>query len=212
MSDVVVIDFGMGNLRSVAKALEQAGAARVRVSDDPAVIAAAERVVFPGQGAMGTLAARLTERRLTDVVLEAAQRVPFLGICLGLQALFEHSDEDGGTAGLGVLPGAVRRFAERDAAGGRLKVPHMGWTPVTQIARHPLWTGVPDRSWFYFVHSYYAAPADGADVMGLARYGDVDFCAAAARGNLVATQFHPEKSHRAGLTLLANFLAWGGCA
>lgn len=212
MSGIVVIDFGMGNLRSVAKALEHAGAARVTVSGDARVIARAGRVVFPGQGAMGTCAARLAERHLAEVVLETARKVPFLGICLGLQALFESSEEDGGRAGLGLLEGQVRRFPDIDAHGARVKVPHMGWSPVVQARPHPLWEGVPDGSWFYFVHSYYAAPARGADVLARADYAGLSFCAAAARDNLVATQFHPEKSHQAGLKLLENFLVWDGSA
>ena len=210
MSGIVVIDFGMGNLRSVSKALEHAGAPRVTVSGEPEVIARADRVVFPGQGAMGTCAARLADRGLAEVVVETARRVPFLGICLGLQALFESSEEDGGTAGLGLLPGQVRRFPGRDADGTPLKVPHMGWSPVHAARAHPLWRDVPDGSWFYFVHSYYAAPQAGADTLGTARYGAIEFCAAAGRGNLVATQFHPEKSHAAGLRLLENFLTWDG--
>lgn len=212
MSGIVVIDFGMGNLRSVAKALEQAGAPRVTVSDDAQVIARAGRVVFPGQGAMGTCAARLEERQLAEVVLETARRAPFLGICLGLQALFESTDEDGGQAGLSLLEGRVRRFPGADAHGVRVKVPHMGWSPVTQARPHRMWEGVPDGSWFYFVHSYYAAPAQRADVLARADYAGLSFCAAAAHDNLVATQFHPEKSHRAGLKLLENFLAWDGGA
>jgi imidazole glycerol-phosphate synthase subunit HisH len=210
MSGVVVIDLGMGNLRSVAKALEHAGAPRVRVSSTPEIIRRAQRVVFPGQGAMGTCAARLREGGVKDALREAAARVPFLGICLGLQALFEHSDEDGGQAGLALLPGTVRRLPDHDAQGARLKVPHMGWSPVAPTAPHPLWEGVPAGSWFYFVHSYYAMPAASTDVLGVADYGGTGFCAAVARRNLAATQFHPEKSHRAGLTLLGNFLAWDG--
>ena len=213
MHDTVVIDFGMGNLRSVAKALEQAGA-RVRVSGDPHDIRAASRVVFPGQGAMGACVARIAEHGLAEAVREAARTKPFLGICLGLQALFDFSEEDGGVPGLGLVAGRVRRFPldERLPGGERLKVPHMGWNQVAFTRPHPLLAGIAPDAWFYFVHSYYVCPDDEALVLGRTEHGGTAFTSALARGNLVATQFHPEKSHRAGLRLLANFVSWDGQA
>lgn len=211
MNDTVVIDFGMGNLRSVAKALEHVGA-RVRVSADPAVIRAAARVVFPGQGAIGACVARLADAGLADAVREAALTKPFLGICLGLQALLEFSEEDGGVPGLGLVAGRVQRFADGELlpGGERRKVPHMGWNQVNFARPHPLLRGIADGAWFYFVHSYYVHPADEALVLGRSRHGSTAFACALARGNLLATQFHPEKSHHAGLRLLANFVSWDG--
>ncbi|WP_372715524.1 imidazole glycerol phosphate synthase subunit HisH [Immundisolibacter sp.] len=212
MSETVVIDFGSGNLRSVAKALEQVGAHKVSVSADPAVIRAAGRVVFPGQGAIGACAARLAEPGLAAAVREAATNKPFLGICLGLQALFEFSEEDGGVAGLGLVAGRVARFAagETLAGGERRKVPHMGWNQVDLARGHPLLAGIPSGAWFYFVHSYYVCPTQADLVLGQTSHGSTTFTSALARGNLVATQFHPEKSHHAGLRLLSNFVTWNG--
>jgi glutamine amidotransferase len=207
--DIAVVDYGMGNLRSVAKAIEHVcPQSRVVVSGDPAAVAAAGRVVFPGQGAMPDCMREMEVRGLKPVLLQAARSKPFLGICIGLQMLFDRSEE-GDTPGLGVLPGAVRRFPPArmvDTLGARLKVPHMGWNEVEQVD-HPLWEGIPDRSRFYFVHSYYAEPADPALVAGWSAY-PFRFASAAARGNLFAVQFHPEKSHHAGLRLLANFVRW----
>ncbi|MFZ5492901.1 MAG: imidazole glycerol phosphate synthase subunit HisH [Pseudomonadota bacterium] len=213
MTDTVVIDFGMGNLRSVAKALEHVGA-RVRVSGDPAVIRAAARVVFPGQGAIGACVSRLAGHGLAEAVREAAQSKPFLGICLGLQALLEHSEEDGGVPGLGLFDGRVRRFADGEIlpGGERRKVPHMGWNQVSLTRPHPVFDGVADGAWFYFVHSYYVCPRDEEPVLAHSQHGSTAFACALARGNLVATQFHPEKSHHAGLRLLANFASWDGTA
>lgn len=211
MTDTVVIDFGMGNLRSVAKALEHVGA-RVRVSADPAVIRAARRVVFPGQGAMGACVARLADHGLAETVREAAQSKPFLGICLGLQALLDFSEEDGGVPGLGLMAGRVRRFADGEIlpGGERRKVPHMGWNEIALARTHPLFAGIGDHSWFYFVHSYYVCPAEDGLVLARSQHGSTTFACALGRGNLVATQFHPEKSHHAGLRLLANFVRWDG--
>jgi len=213
MAPIVVIDYGMGNLRSVAKALEAVGdGRRVLVSSDSAVIQRASHVVFPGQGAMGSCMRQLRELGLVEAIVSAAQEKPFLGICLGLQALFERSTEAGGCEGLGLLPGDVRRLpgGQRDD-GGILKIPHMGWNRVRQMGSHPLWRDVPDESWFYFVHSYRVMPEVSKDVMGTTEYG-CRFASAAARGTLFATQFHPEKSHHAGLQLLRNFIEWDGCA
>lgn len=211
MNDTVVIDFGMGNLRSVAKALEYVGA-RVRVSGDPAVIRSAARVVFPGQGAIGACVMRLAGHGLAEAVREAALTKPFLGICLGLQALLEFSEEDGGVPGLGLVAGRVQRFASGELlpGGERRKVPHMGWNQVGFTQQHPVLAGIAQGAWFYFVHSYYVCPTDDRLVLGRSQHGSTAFTCALARGNLLATQFHPEKSHHAGLRLLANFVSWDG--
>lgn len=211
MNDTVVIDFGMGNLRSVAKALERVGG-RVRVSGDPAVIRNAARVVFPGQGAIGACVARLAGHGLAEAVREAALTKPFLGICLGLQALLEFSEEDGGVPGLGLVAGRVQRFASDEwlAGGERRKVPHMGWNQVGFARPHPVLAGIAEGAWFYFVHSYYVCPSDDELALGRTEHGSTTFTSALARGNLLATQFHPEKSHHAGLRLLANFVSWDG--
>jgi imidazole glycerol-phosphate synthase subunit HisH len=210
MTTIVVVDYGMGNLRSVAKALEHvAPRARVLISGDAADVRAADRVVFPGQGAMPDCMRHLEESGLRGAVLEAARTKPMFGVCIGEQMLFERSEE-GDTPGLGLLPGRVVRFpAARMVAGdgARLKVPHMGWNRVAQVLRHPLWDGVPDRAYFYFVHSYYVEPADPSLIAGTAEHG-VGFTCAVARDNIFATQFHPEKSAANGLRLYQNFVAW----
>ncbi len=207
---IAVVDYGMGNLRSVWQALVHvAGGREVAVTADPAVVAGAERVVFPGQGAMPDCMRELDARGLRPAVLAAAREKPFLGICIGEQMLFEHSAE-GDVAGLGVFAGEVRRFpAERmvDATGRRLKVPHMGWNEVRQARPHALWQGIPDGARFYFVHSYYVDPADRACVAGTTEYG-IPFTSAVARDNIFAIQCHPEKSAQAGLALLENFIRW----
>ena len=206
---IVVIDYGMGNLRSVSKALEHvAGGKEVIVTADPAVVAAAERVVFPGQGAMPDCMRELEARGLRPAVLAAAKDKPFLGICIGLQMLFEHSEE-GDVAGLGVFAGDVQRFPEAKmfaADGQRLKVPHMGWNRVQQKS-HALWADIADQSRFYFVHSYCVQPADDSVVAGTTEYG-IPFTCAVERDNIFAVQFHPEKSAQDGLQLLKNFVAW----
>lgn len=207
---IAVVDYGMGNLHSVAKALEHVAAdAKVMVTRDPDTIRAAARVVFPGQGAAPDCMAEIQALGLREVILEAASTKPFLGICMGLQVLFQHSDE-GDTACLGVLPGRVVRFAEdmRDAAGTRLKVPHMGWNNVRQVP-HPLWAGIDDGARFYFVHSYYVVPGELKLAVGYTHYGH-EFVCACARDNVFAVQFHPEKSARDGLRLLHNFVRWDG--
>lgn len=207
---IAVVDYGMGNLRSVWQALVHvAGGREVVVTADPAVVAAAERVVFPGQGAMPDCMRELDARGLRPAVLAAARDKPFLGICIGEQMLFEHSAE-GDVAGLGVFAGEVRRFpAEKmvDAAGNRLKVPHMGWNEVRQTRPHALWQGIADGARFYFVHSYYVDPVDRACVAGTTDYG-IPFTSAVARDNIFAIQCHPEKSAQAGLALLENFIRW----
>jgi glutamine amidotransferase len=211
MANIAVVDYGMGNLRSVAQALEHvAGEDTVAVTSDPAVIAAAERVVFPGQGAMPDCVRELDDRGLRAAVLDAAARKPFLGICIGQQLLFEHSEE-GSIDGLGILPGRVRRFPSgmKDAAGAKLKVPHMGWNQVHQAMEHPLWAGIAKDARFYFVHSYFVDPADPALVAAWTEY-PFRFASAVARANIFAVQFHPEKSQQAGLALLYNFVNWDG--
>ena len=209
MSTVAVIDYGMGNLRSVCKAIEHvAPNSVVRLAADAAAVRAADRVVFPGQGAIGGCIQALARDGLGQAVTDAIKTKPFLGICLGLQALYDYSEEGGGIAGLHVLPGTVRRFAPATLA---LKVPHMGWNQVQQTSPHPLWRGIAQGTRFYFVHSYYADAADAQSIAGTTEYG-VRFTSAAARENIFAVQFHPEKSQQAGLTLLKNFMAWNGQA
>jgi glutamine amidotransferase len=212
MSDIAVVDYGMGNLRSVAKALRfVAPDCTIVVSSDPAVIREADRVVLPGQSAMPDCMRCLSASGLTEIVRDTAHDRPFLGICLGLQMLFEDSEE-GPTPGLGVLAGHVVRFrdgAMKDADGVRLKVPHMGWSPVQFVREHPLWHGIEDGSRFYFAHSYYPVPEDAGATAATVAY-PAAFTCAIARANIFAVQFHPEKSHRAGLQLLSNFVAWNG--
>lgn len=207
---IAVIDYGMGNLRSVSKAVEHvAGTAEVRVTDDPGYIAAADRVVFPGQGAARDCMAAIGEHHLNQAILRAAASKPFLGICMGLQVLMRHSEENGGTSLLGLFAGEVKRFdglAQGDN-GLPLKIPHMGWSSVHQVMAHPLWDGIADESRFYFVHSYRVVPEDVSLIAATTDYG-VRFTAAIARDNLFATQFHPEKSAEVGLQLLKNFVDW----
>ena len=192
----------MGNLRSVAKAIEHvAPQAEVRVTADPEVILSSERVVVPGQGAMPDCMRQLAESGAREAVLEVLRTKPFLGVCVGLQMLFERGEE-GDTPGLGVLPGTVPRFRVTG-----LKVPHMGWNEVMQARPHPLWNGIADASRFYFVHSYYPVPGDAALTAATAYYG-APFTCAVARDNIFAVQFHPEKSQAAGLQLLSNFVRW----
>jgi len=199
---IAVVDYGMGNIRSVSKALEHvAPQAEVLVTSEPLAIRSADRVVVPGQGAMPDCMRQLAASGAREAVVEAAANKPFLGICIGLQMLFEHGEE-GDTPGLGLLPGRVPRLA---VCG--LKIPHMGWNEVCQERPHALWNGIADRSRFYFVHSYYPQPADRALTAGTCDYG-VTFTCAVARDNIFAVQFHPEKSQRSGLQLLANFVQW----
>jgi len=207
---IAVVDYGMGNLRSVSKALEHvAPDTEVHVTSDPEVVRRAGRVVFPGQGAMPDCMREMDARGLRPAVLEAARSKPFLGICIGLQMLFERSEE-GDTPGLGVFPGKVRRFppeAMKDAQGGRLKVPHMGWNEVMQAEPHALWQGIADANRYYFVHSFYVEAGRPELVAGYSIYG-FPFTCAVAQDNIFAVQFHPEKSQTAGLALLANFVTW----
>lgn len=210
MTRIAIIDYGMGNLRSVAKALEHvAPQAQVIVTHDRSTILHADRVVFPGQGSIRDCLRELAHWDLLEVVREAALNKPFLGLCLGPQAMLEFSEENGGVECLNVLPGRVVWFGELHdpASGERLKVPHMGWNQVHQLSDHPLWRDIPQDSRFYFVHSYYLQPADAALTVGRTHYG-FGFASAIARNNLFAVQFHPEKSAQAGLRLLANFADW----
>jgi glutamine amidotransferase len=212
---IAVVDYGMGNLRSVAKALEHvAPRETVRISSRASEIDAADRVVLPGQGALPDCMQYLRDAGLEDCVRRAAAGKPLLAVCVGEQMLFDWSEETRTpgtpTPGLGLFRGAVVRFRDEEmrlADGARLKVPHMGWNRVTQTRPHPLWQGVVDDSWFYFVHSYYVAPSDSALAVGESRYGRAFTCAV-ARDNIFATQFHPEKSAAAGLKLYENFTRW----
>jgi glutamine amidotransferase len=214
MSGVVaVIDYGMGNLHSVASALEHVGADKVLVTHDAELIRQADRVVFPGVGAIRDCMAEIRRLKCDQLLADAltAQHKPVLAICVGMQALMTHSQENGGVPCLDIVPGEVRYFGNPlvDADGQRLKVPHMGWNEVHQTTDHPLWRDIPDMTRFYFVHSYYVDAVDRSLLAGAVQYG-VSADAALARDNLFAVQFHPEKSHTAGLQLLRNFLEWNG--
>lgn len=214
MTRVAVIDYGMGNLHSVASALEAAGGTDVRVTGNAEEILDAERVVFPGVGAIRDCMAEIRRLHIDEVVRRvAAEGKPLLAICVGLQALMEHSEENGGVDCIGLFPGKVKFFGNplRDADGTKLKVPHMGWNQVHQVKDHPLWAGIPQDSRFYFVHSYYVQTTQPDLVAATAEYG-VTLHAALARGNVFAAQFHPEKSADMGLALYRNFLQWDGRA
>jgi glutamine amidotransferase len=209
---VAVIDYGMGNLHSAAKALEKvAPGAKVVVTADAGTILSADRVVFPGVGAIRDCMGEILRLGLDEVVREAAQSKPLLGICVGMQSMMTHSEENGGVDCLNLFPGQVRFFGEdlRDAAGEKLKVPHMGWNQVQHTRAHPLWNGIPDNARFYFVHSYYITLDDASLLTGRCEYG-VPFAAALGKDNVFAVQFHPEKSQNAGLKLLQNFMEWDG--
>jgi imidazole glycerol-phosphate synthase subunit HisH len=214
---VAVVDYGMGNLHSVAHAVQHVAqgepGVQVVVTQRPEDVRAAERIVLPGQGAMRDCMRELHESGLKEAVLEAAASKPMMGVCVGMQMLLDHSDEQD-TPGLGLIPGQVHRFelaGRLQPDGSRYKVPQMGWNRVFQAgsggAAHPIWAGVPDESWFYFVHSYYARPSDERHIAGLTDYG-TRFTCAVARDNIFATQFHPEKSAVHGLALYRNFLSW----
>jgi len=211
MSSVAVIDYGMGNLHSIAKALQHADAdVTVQISADIQVIRAADRVVFPGVGAIRDCMLALNDSGLAEVIKEVSATKPLLGVCLGMQALLTDSEEGGKTECLNLFPGHVRRFADHllDAEGNRLKIPHMGWNRVAQRP-HPLWEGIPQNSRFYFVHSYYAVPDRAEDSIATSDYPQ-PFTCALAKDNVFAVQFHPEKSQTVGLQLLQNFLHWDG--
>lgn len=199
---IAVVDYGMGNVRSVAKAIERvAPSAVVRVTADPDEIRGADRVVVPGQGAMPDCMRQLSDSGARDAVVDAAARKPFLGVCIGLQMLFEHGEE-GDTPGLGILKGDVPRFRLEG-----FKIPHMGWNEVVPERPHALWEGIASGTRFYFVHSYYPRPAQAGVIAARCDYGG-SFTCAVARDNIVAVQFHPEKSQSSGLRLLANFVQW----
>ncbi|MCM1129636.1 MAG: imidazole glycerol phosphate synthase subunit HisH [Alistipes senegalensis] len=210
MKKIVVVDYGMGNLRSVAQALSAAAPeADVRISGEAALVREAERLVLPGQGAMPDCMRSLRESGLFEAVIEAAREKPVFGVCIGEQMLFDWSEE-GQTPGMGLLPGKVIRFrleGRQQPDGTQYKVPQMGWNRVRQTLAHPLWKNIPDNTHFYFVHSFYAVPDNPAHQAGETAYG-LPFCSAVAHENLFATQFHPEKSALAGLQLYRNFIHW----
>lgn len=218
MSDrvVAVVDYGMGNLRSVSQAVQAAAAGsgwHVLITQRPEEVRAAARVVLPGQGAMPDCMRELRDSGMQEAVLEAATSKPLFGVCVGMQMMLDHSAE-GDTLGLGLIPGQVLKFdlaGRTQPDGSRYKVPQMGWNRVQQMdhgaGRHPVWAGVPDASYFYFVHSFYARPSDARHSAGETDYG-ARFTAAIARDNIFATQFHPEKSAAHGLALYRNFLHW----
>ncbi|WP_205342609.1 imidazole glycerol phosphate synthase subunit HisH [Denitrificimonas caeni] len=210
MQTIAVIDYGMGNLHSVGKALEHVSSARVQITSDPQVIRDADRIVLPGVGAIRDCMAEMARHQLLDVIREVSNDRPFLGICVGMQALLDSSEENGGVDCLGLFPGRVRAFGPTLYQGEQhLKVPHMGWNTVEQRLPHPLWHNIADHTRFYFVHSYYVEADNSRQVAGSCQYG-VEFAAALADGARFAVQFHPEKSHTHGLQLLQNFVAWDG--
>lgn len=204
---IAIIDYKAGNLTSVRLAFDDLGVHAV-ITNSPTEILAAERVVFPGVGAAASAMKSLGELGLIDVIKTVTGKgIPFLGICLGTQIIFEHSEENGGVAGIGLIAGAVKRFTPSSPID---KVPQIGWNTVAQRRKHPIFDGIEDLSEFYFVHSYYPAPRNDDCVMGETDYADVRFASVVGRESLVATQFHPEKSGRIGLKLLRNFVAWNG--
>ena len=211
-NSVAVVDYGMGNLRSVAQAVIHAAqdtGVEVKITSNPQDVRDATRVVLPGQGAMPDCMRELRDSGLMEAVLDAAAKKPLFGVCVGMQMLLDHSAE-GDTPGLGLIAGEVLKFALRGQLqpdGSRYKVPQMGWNQVTQTQVHPLWQGIPDNSYFYFVHSFYAQPSDARHSAGETDYGQ-RFTSALARDNIFATQFHPEKSADLGLSLYRNFLSW----
>jgi len=213
MQTIAVVDYGMGNLRSVVNALQVVAEPqdRVLLTSDPQQVLAADRVVFPGQGAAGDCMRAIDEYGLREAIVDAATERPFLGICMGMQVLIEHSEENQGTECLGIFKGRVKYFGDghTDQSGVKLKVPHMGWNRVTQTQSHPLWHSIDDGSRFYFVHSYYLEVEDPQLVAGATEYG-FSFTSVIARDNLFALQCHPEKSADSGLQLLRNFVRWDG--
>jgi glutamine amidotransferase len=211
MSSVAVIDYGMGNLHSIAKALQHAAPdVDVQIVADPELILQADRVVFPGVGAIRDCMQALNQSGLSAVIQSVAKTKPFLGICLGMQALLTDNEENGNTKCLDILPGHVVRFSDglQDSEGNKLKIPHMGWNQV-HFLPHPLWDNIPQNSRFYFVHSYYAIPDETTVIAATTEYPDA-FACALAQDNVFAVQFHPEKSQAVGLQLLNNFLHWNG--
>ncbi|PID44961.1 MAG: imidazole glycerol phosphate synthase subunit HisH [Proteobacteria bacterium] len=215
MSIIAVVDYNMGNLRSVTQALQHVVPANteVKITANADDVLKADRVVFPGQGAARDCMSELQKCGLTDVVLEAAKTKPFLGICMGMQVLMRHSEENGGVDCMGLYQGQVRHFAgvigRTDASGERLKIPHMGWNNIQHTQDHPLWKGIDSGSRFYFVHSYFVEPDDPSLVAGTTEYG-IRYASAIAKDNVFAIQSHPEKSADGGLQLLRNFTQWDG--
>ena len=209
MKTVAVIDYGMGNLHSVHKALIKVGAERVVLTDDPKQLMAADRIIFPGVGALRACVDAIKSRGLDEMLREYAQQKPVMGICLGMQALFEYSEENNGIDGLGLIKGKVLRFQQASME-PMMKIPHMGWNEVHHREEHPMWNGIEQNSRFYFVHSYYVYSDQSEVVSGETDYG-IKFTSAVAQGNVFAVQFHPEKSQANGLRLLGNFLTWNGC-
>lgn len=210
MNLIAILDYGMGNLRSVAQAMKTAAPeANVQITGNPDVVRQAERIILPGQGAMPDCMAHLRESGLLEALTESAKTKPMLGVCVGEQMLFGHAEE-GNSHGLGWFAGEVVRFRVEDAVdenGAKLKVPHMGWNTVHQTRAHPLWAGIPDHTHYYFVHSYYVSPFDADLTVGESVYG-TPFTCAVARDNIFATQFHPEKSGDLGLQIYRNFAQW----
>ncbi|MGB4248856.1 MAG: imidazole glycerol phosphate synthase subunit HisH [Pseudohongiellaceae bacterium] len=219
MNKVAVIDYGMGNLHSVAKALEYVGKnVSVSVTSDAQTILQADHVIFPGVGAIRDCMAEIRRLHIDEIVAEVIRSKPLLAVCVGMQALMDRSEENGGVDCLGMVSGQVRLFnnagsalvpSHVDSDGSKLKVPHMGWNSVQQVDHHPLWAGIDDGSRFYFVHSYYVELGAQEKASGVTQYG-VEFTAALNKGNIFAVQFHPEKSQHSGLQLLRNFLQWDG--
>lgn len=216
MNRVVVIDYGMGNLHSVGKALEHVGEnISLSITADPQKIRDADRLIFPGVGAMRDCMAEIKRLRIDELLIQASQEKPILGICVGMQAMLSFSEENKGVDCIDLFPGTVKRFQENqvDETGDILKVPHMGWNEVKQTESHPMWQGIENNSRFYFVHSFYVAPdsnkENSANIIGESAY-PLTFCSAIAAKNIFAVQFHPEKSQNVGLQLLNNFLSWDG--
>lgn len=208
MTKIALLDYGMGNLHSVGKALSNVGA-DVIITHDPKQIQACDKIVFPGVGAMKDCMAGMAMAGIDDVVKQAVFNKPVMAICVGMQALFEQSAENGGVGCLKILQGNVSKFDENlHQQGEKLKIPHMGWNTIHGMDEsHPLWQGIADNTHFYFVHSFYCEPADPTIISARCEYG-IDFCGSIIKENLFATQFHPEKSHTAGLQLLKNFVQW----
>ena len=211
MIQVAVIDLGTGNLRSVAKAAEYVAgkSCDVQITRDIDKINQADRIILPGQGAIGSWLSALSDQDLKTTLLNALENKPILGICVGMQALFEYNEEDGGHECLGVFDGKITRFENglKESNGNPMKVPQMGWNQVNIIQNHPLWAGIDDNSWFYFLHSYYAPNLNSDQVFAVTEYG-VPYASAVAKDNIFAIQCHPEKSHHVGLKLFENFINW----
>ena len=209
--NVAIVDYGMGNLRSVQNAVVSVANAadKIVLSNDPEQLRQADRIIFPGQGAAKDCMHALRQTGMQQVVLELAKSKPFLGICMGLQVLMSHSDENGGTDCISLYPGRVRHFSDVHKPDSSLKIPHMGWNNVRQTRAHPMWKNITDESMFYFVHSYFVQPEKSALTIAESTYG-IDFTAAIAVDNIFAMQCHPEKSAASGLQLLRNFLQWDG--